>query len=1838
VKPYPIAGKFPVHFMNIIYVMSTDYKVLSSNLEEIFEESRQHLLEFYFAMVIVHDFESFVFDDFHKRVIWLIKNRFYKDISEHFDNQWYLKQQLEEIIFSDDICCSHILCISKDGGRNNKTLMFYLEDRTYSIILNNKTNFVNFWRYRTYLLYDNNYIHTHDMFDLIFRHSDRYVNEVFEAQCDDNLAVARSVKIPHAIGRGQQAALDSKERKRQKDKELVRKRLRKRNQYDFIDAEPQGLMDLGMTPETADMLDTGIATMQDLVSTLEKFSCDKSFGNLDSKLDKLNTILENFSPEKLCKISDKTADSVYKQLKRTIRDIKGDLTSKLKTLSHIVIICGAILYYVTNRNEVSMTQLGLAIATAFISTDLFTDRKFFGCLLGFFSKIKFGKVEPQMLNEDDFKFGMQTITAIMTTFFSVNFSKNVPASLFMGLSNFDRITNSLTSCTTFLIEVVEKVVNWIRISFLDSPSLRFLYTNRTDVNNYMDEVRLIFDDYQRQVLYPNDENMAKVSSYIQVGRQLLRSLGRDNKDRGSYMLLSKDVTNLEKIKAFFLASNYKIQGNRAEAVGICLAGGPGTGKSITAVFLAYAIASVVLDEKRFQEFLYNDSSFLYNRQFENKYYDCYTAEHIITFFDDLGQCVDVAGNPDNEWMNLIRAINGFTYNLHSADIDEKGKVVFNSKFVVVTTNNKKFQPQSIHEKEAIDRRFPIRVVVYPKEEYCLNPDSDEWTQRFDTSKLPTINFDSKFDKSSITTFNPDIQRFRCVDGDGTPYGNSFEFPELVKMCINEYSKRYKWREYQKQAYIDTAHKYRALYRPEAQSNHTGHMTDMIEEVLNRSENSNTDILFSELDLSGITENERRLIESVMLDIDWSQIRARNAIRACFHSLFSHIDPLQYNFTIVLINVILKFDIEFDSKDPDTYLRTLVALSFQHDSDYGVNDIMFISKVIKRSEMTWDQHFSYIWTTLEENDPTGLLLFIHGCYEVSPFVTTYVTILGSAVVIKGFSWISKWVASLFGIVDTPKTENQSYGASDHAKTMRRPTNYKAIVDKLKSPPQGIQPQMSTHIDESGSQLIKSMVTTNQYAMSLEDADRGFHCIAAQLFFVVDTVCILPMHYLLWWYELIDEDDSNRHIRVKISKRNKKKHGDDFEFFVTIQDFIDGIQLGALQQNELVLIQLPRNKVPCHKDRIDNFVEAADGSMNSSNISVLLPLVGKDLDIEYIHAVAVGIDDGLGLEVGWNNETYNVRKYYKYTAGTGKGDCGAPLCVLNSRLGIRKIMGIHNAGNPDLKMGYAGAVTQADLRSDLALFTGIIYNKPDPNIIPQFNKNFTGTQNVIGKMNKFPSRPLKSDIVKSRLHGTYKKSNYAPARLRAKYDKVNKCVVPGTDPMLISLSCFKKEPVLVDNLLLKTATDYYKSFLFKNEKRKVDKRLLTWLEALFGIEAEEDSSRVNPKSSGGYPFNTHGYVNYKKILFSLPRYSKEWYDVWEVVEKELNDLEQQLMNNERPNFYNTCNNKDERRKLEKVLACKSRLFNGCPFYYLMIMKRYDGSFQIMFTKNRIYNGSTLGINPFSTEWDIATKYLAEVNPKLDNIIDGDYKEYDISLVSMILWAVLDVVNEWYDDEYSFIRTICWLEVVNSQNLVDGTVFTLNYSLPSGNPMTPYINTIYGHIAMRISWMKLGCDITLFDDNVRLLQHGDDHAMSVSDEYVSIFNGCTVVQPLSEIGLTYTSSDKTLFFSEKKDIGDITYLKRKFVKWNARFIGPLELDVVLEIPMWTKYKNTWKDYAMQIDDSLRELSIHDKDTFNFWSKKILSAVREWYPDLELHNRCYLSHFQLRQIALAEEAKIVW
>lgn len=576
---------------------------------------------------------------------------------------------------------------------------------------------------------------------------------------------------------------------------------------------------------------------------------------------------------------------------------------------------------------------------------------------------------------------------------------------------------------------------------------------------------------------------------------------------------------------------------------------------------------------------------------------------------------------------------------------------------------------------------------------------------------------------------------------------------------------------------------------------------------------------------------------------------------------------------------------------------------------------------------------------------------------------------------------------------------------------------------------------------------------------------------------------------------------------------------------------------------------------------------------------------------------------------------VRNVYSYEAPTVRGDCGSLLLLKDPSTYSRKILGIHLAGN-DQECAFAGGLT-LDLIDDMeSEFTkpDIIFDvQSDLKVAPTELLDVGGT--VVSKFIYEKSFPLYSstNIIRSELYEAWGKNERYPA-IMCPTTREGELV----DPRAKAVAHYSNHTPHIQHNLLKRAKRDYMSFLLP--RLGVGTRTVYDFDtAVKGIDGDPYRNGIPRSTSAGFPYclEPEKWGKKKYAFFGdggdYDLSSSECVELRESV----NDIIEAASSGKRKLHVYVDFLKDERRSEKKIKNVETRLISACPLALLVCFRMYFLDFVGQMMEKRIRNECAVGANVFGGDWDVMHRALSS---KGDKCIAGDYSAFDSSHSPTINYAILDVINEWYNDGNDAIRRVLWEEITNSHHLYGDVIYDWDHSLPSGNPLTSIINSMYNSVVFRMAWFELQPEgfEGRFHEHVSLIAYGDDNAMNVSDVACEFFNHAALCDTLAHYGLTYTDENKSNVSYKYRPLANITFLKRswRYEPQVGRFVAPLDFKTLRESPYWTKkgpdrYQNTVANF----DAQLGELSLHGSEVYAQYASEMLEAARrklKHYPEI--------------------------
>lgn len=1263
----------------------------------------------------------------------------------------------------------------------------------------------------------------------------------------------------------------------------------------------------------------------------------------------------------------------------------------------------------------------------------------------------------------------------------------LPKTLWDELSSFDRVKSSLSSIMTSIFTKIQMLMEWIAGYFEMVSPFAFITSNEERYKEAIAAARALTETHTAGRMVFDSQSFDAVSKATFDIEDLLIKIPRQKESLPMVELLKQVDTSIKKVYMDFLSKNFAMSGYRQEPVSCMFYGKPGMGKSNLVNSLAGAMVGSFLSEAEITAYKKDSTQQLYNRQAETKYWDGYNSQFVTTF-DDLGQMKDIAGNPDNEWMNTIRAINSFEYRLHMAEIHKKGTTFFRSKFVFATTNLQQFKPTSIISVDAFNRRWDYQLEVDLKPEYALPVPHAK-------SDVAHINW-KKARADGITGMSPRLLRFKNKDATG----EYFYFEDLVELLKDKYAEKSGWHSTNQVVFDDYTDLYfKARKVAEAAEAQSG--PDKARRFVPNPGNFSFDVL-----------NEFNLLNSMKL------------AKAAEHPIYSKVRAFTQYFTLN------KFLITTAAFLAGVLLAKLIK-------------VFLIPKVIE----VWNYLSSFFFSSSPENESQ----------------------------IKQLSS----VARKSNKIKTRLVQQQS--GSPCANFAERLLD-KNVVEIHFSRPEGKPVRLGTGLFVEGKNLL------------------------------------MPKHFAKQLLsEILRPDVNTEELSIFDTKPDAGKYTVQIgPYQMSVIDFLSGsLDDDALAENDLAFMHLP-GALPSARSVVDSFITVAElNALPKSNHVTFQKKYDGKVHVTYTYGAQVDrvpvSDPSLG--------DYELLRAWKYNAMTQKGDCGSVLLTNFTAANKAYILGLHVAGVPRLEHGFGGLIVKEDivrcLEQIVLVFGGTVPIPPkhiDDKALPQSSLLPDDSEMVyLGSSNTRMFMPSKSRFTKSLLYDE-ETSTKAPALLVPKGD---------LDPYKQAIAKYISPKIWLNPDVVREfgscAFQTIQVLLRGSDYRGV-LRPMSFEDAVLGISPYGDLKSITRSTSAGFPYNCDPLISKQKKKYFFGDGEEFDFSNANAIQLKKTVLIQMdmLRLGVTPDWVFVDSLKDELREREKVDLGKTRMISIAPIELIIVSRMLFGHLMAHSTKNRIANGFATGANPYDpAEWAYIREHLAEVRPSRNDVKvgAGDFSGFDASEHPYLLHEIFECLQEFYKVEtgggyeiMSFARS-----VTNSTHMFQNHFYSWFGSMPSGHPLTTFINNIFNITSFRYCFEQVHPDLH-FETHVRIIVQGDDNLWSVSQRYESTFTEPVVATHMKALGLTYTSDTKGEFSGSWRMIEDVQFLKRKFVKFSTQdfpnlWIAPLALDTLVNMPMWKEY-----DIIVDILNVLElEWALHGKHAYDTNFVPLVAKFRDLYTE---------------------------
>lgn len=450
--------------------------------------------------------------------------------------------------------------------------------------------------------------------------------------------------------------------------------------------------------------------------------------------------------------------------------INDALTSMTMAIWIIPVVC--LIYYVSTRSDLSMHVKGMITFLSLLLPVAFSP------LLKLLSS-KVEVVVPQT-GGIDFDFlkkliAMGTLIIGMSKFngdicdFVMSVLEKGPQRMISA--------NTYTGFMAWVITGIEDVINAIRHVF-GKESITLLKTGQRDVDDWADRLEFVLQGIITDSIKV-DIDLVHTLTALRCEATELMKLYRFKKDISG--MLEKYLRRLDDVCSKNASVFSAAKNTRVEPVCLALVGKPGVGKTLLCTAVAAEVISRLASEEKLRDPSFNVGADIFQKG-SSKYDNGYVGQCVYVM-DDAFQQVYAEGDQDNDFMRLIRVVNSWMLPLDFADVENKGKNFFRSKFVMITTNVYKLSTiaqNCVNDPSAVVRRIHHPYELGVNDDFRL-PGTTKWQEKcIDTAKVTAFQREhGRFPFEAWT-----IRRHNFLEGVAAEQ-REYSFQELIPEMVDE---------------------------------------------------------------------------------------------------------------------------------------------------------------------------------------------------------------------------------------------------------------------------------------------------------------------------------------------------------------------------------------------------------------------------------------------------------------------------------------------------------------------------------------------------------------------------------------------------------------------------------------------------------------------------------------------------------------------------------------------------------------------------------------------------------------------------------------------------------------------------------------------------------------------------------------------------------------------------------------------------------------------------------------------------------------------------------------------
>lgn len=1334
--------------------------------------------------------------------------------------------------------------------------------------------------------------------------------------------------------------------------------------------------------------------------------------------------------------------------------------------------------------------------------------------------------------------------------------------------NIKKMKEGMDFTISWFLEVLQEFLNWI----CDLGNWEHIIVKNDpfwQVKIYATKVTRIISEYSFDPLR-DSTFCAEILGIIAEGEKLRADIHVIPNHQPHSLIITECLRKLAAVQQELGTRHINVNGQRPEPFLLTITGAPGIGKTCFVNKFWADVTAETLDADKLDHYVANKGEYLYTFNQKDDFYSGYHGQYNM-IVDELGFLKDMPGFA-TVWADLIQWVNVNPMNLNMAELSHKGRTFFRSKFIWASMNRKHLNNiNSVEEKEAIYRRMKYTYIAVPKTKYCTEDtmhDTNIWDKKTDFAKVVADNVHENFDFLEFHRITS------CADG--TYESVPISVTQLMDVVLTESQRR---------VAIDVAQ--------------ISAINKSVDDIIARRKK------FIKQSDNGCTKCplcNKKICVPTMTDVE---------------EMFNYLG-LKDSFEL--------FGCGYDRK---TFMQDAFERMYTIPGNIGYTGCLSDATTL---DDWWNSFLTNACSnSIHRFTPPAFKILGNFGEALRRGLVLCAQILVGYGAIKSIVWLFDWIRSYF--TDDDKDGVVYQGDGNYASREKR-------ISKTARP--RFKPKVfitQSGYDPNAANIAVKLVNRNIWRYKIKSKHKPTSELQGCVLVIQNNFVLMPQHFIDQWSDVITGDgDTPSDPDVEITfyncqLKNKTSGETKFRQFTrTLRDLLpeyctdENVYYGKIygctssENDDVGIFHIPGITGP----NIVKLFRSRDDKLPLDHKGILAT-VNRDISAVYHTGPFKTISN-----VTYHNGDWACASGLVYDIPTRKGDCGSPFLIMD-KSSESKIAAIHIGGVGNVQ-GLGIVVDRESIAHSLefvSTLTNVLKDvgteslHPDvqPLIVNQGGYVEEGKPIVECKLKSIPQM-RKTKLIPSPINGLIK--DYLPKTKPAMLYKQG-----SVDPLEMAKWGYGTSFCRPHRTCYLAACDLVTKQFFDVNIKLEDayRRPLTNEEAVMGLPGEEFLDPINRKTSPGWPMKHLLPQGSKRSAFGTDEFDFEGPWAKKVFEH-VQHLEDTIMRGERPFVVSNHFLKDELRKLEKVELGKTRLISSADLIFSIALGKYTLMFCCYMMKGRIQNGSALGVNPFSDEWTTLAFYLGNDAPNW-RLIAGDWSSFDKSLAPDEIWFVKSLMNIFYaDDIYSRsyrIRNALMDELAQSRHLCGEEVYSWMGANASGHRATSPVNTLAARTLIFYVILLMHpkkprtyseCVEVMKDisENVRVVAFGDDTMIAV--QMNSGYDWLTedvIRRGFELLGMIYTNETKTgTTIAENRRLSDCTFLKRSFIRTKTneprRWMAALSIDTILESIQWTKDHDVgykfWKD---NISNMLKELSAHDRDIFDKWSRRINLACRD-------------------------------